>query len=324
MLMEFTYYTRNFECESCAKIISKVVARFPGASLVETDLSTGKIVFESEEADEQGIVKEVGEKGFVLSKTPIERNAAFDNAANAEKAGAFQIGWQFIKSVLTGSSGFQVERMLLEAALITLVLVAGLGMLASYALPSLDGGSGKFIWLMPLIAVAVGVNSYVFWHSRVYRREFTCMSGMMIGMTIGMISGFMIGALVAASSGMFAGSVIGMAVGMLVGAYCGYCCGIMGTLEGLMAGVMGGIMGAMTTIMMLNDHLLEFLYILFAACALVMGGLSYMIYKEAGSTPGTSVPPVWRIIAANVIAAVIIIAIMVVSPKGPLAWVVFN
>src|SRR3989344_1209187 len=86
-------------------------------------------------------------------------------------------------------------------------------------------------------------------------KQFGCMSGMMIGMTTGMIAGFMGGYFIGATNGMFIGGVFGIVVGSLIGIWTGSCCGIMGFMEGIMAGFMGGLMGAMTSVMLLNDHI---------------------------------------------------------------------
>jgi len=280
----------------------------------------GKITIECEPGDEVEITKAVREKGYGLSTTPLESKAGSEGKSSLETAK------NFFSSVINGKNGFEIERTLLENTLLSFFLIIGAEILFAVILTSF----GKTVletykWLFLLLAVGVSANAFAVWHSIAYRKEFTCGSGMMVGMTLGMMSGFMIGALVAASNGMFVGSVVGIAVGMLVGGYCGYCCGIMGLLEGLMAGIMAGIMGAMTAIMLLNDHMLEFLFILFGACTIVLAGLSYMIYKEAGGEGSkTSLPSGLTLVLINVGMALLIVLIMVLGPKGPLAWVGFG
>jgi len=51
-------------------------------------------------------------------------------------------------------------------------------------------------------------------------------------------------------------------------------------MEGLLAGMMGGVMGAMTTLMLLNDNVLLFFPFIFASSAVILMGLSYMVYKD--------------------------------------------
>ncbi|MBS3089004.1 hypothetical protein J4402_04485 [Candidatus Pacearchaeota archaeon] len=118
---------------------------------------------------------------------------------------------------------------------------------------------------------------------RAYER-FGCMSGMMIGMTIGMIAGFAAGFYIGATNGMFIGGVFGMAVGIILGVWMGSCCGVMGFMEGIMAGFMGGWMGAMTSVMLINDHLKLATGMIFVVTSVIMVGLNYMIYTETKET----------------------------------------
>ena len=313
--MKFTYYVKGFECESCARVISRVVSSFPGASLTEANQYTGAITIECEPEDEKQIIQAVREKGYSLSTQPLQTDYS------AEKS-PLENGKNYVLGLFEGKHGFQVEQSLLQATLLSFLLTIGAEVLASIIL---NIPLENYKWLFALSAVAVSANAFAVWHSIAYRKEFTCMNGMMVGMALGMMTGFMVGAVVAASSGMFVGSVVGMLFGMAIGAYTGYCCGIMGVLEGLMAGLMSGIMGAMTTIMLLNDHVIAFLFILFAACTVVLAGLSYMIWKEAGGREGKAkLPSGLNIVAANVAIGLILVLIMVYAPKGPLAWVGFG
>ena len=111
-------------------------------------------------------------------------------------------------------------------------------------------------------------------------KNMACMSGMMVGMTIGMISGFLAGYFLGATNGMFVGGVFGMSIGIILGVWMGSCCGVMGFLEGIMAGVMGGWMGAMTSVMLLNDHLKLATFLIFVVSAVILISLNYMIYLE--------------------------------------------
>ena len=82
-------------------------------------------------------------------------------------------------------------------------------------------------------------------------KEFPCMSGMMIGMTLGMLSSFLIGFYVASTNGMFYG---------------------------------GFLMGAMTSVMLLNDHLKTAGILIFIISSIIMIKLNYMVYNETKET----------------------------------------
>ncbi len=327
--MRYTYYVKGFECESCAKVISRIISRFPGASLVHSEQSTGKIVLECPEGDEKQIVKETEERGYHLSLEPLKSPDANQGESQTQDQPAgksvLALTGKFLGGIINDEKGYGLERYLLETTLLSFFLIVGVEIFVSIFLVGSSFDLSRYKWLFVLSAVGIASVAYTTWHAIAYRRDFSCMGGMMVGMTIGMMAGFLSGALIAASNGMFVGAVVGMALGMLIGAYTGYCCGIMGLLEGLMAGIMGGIMGAMTTIMLLNDHMLEFLFILFGACTLVLGGLSYMIYKEAGGLGNEGkLPSGLTLVLVNVLAALLIVAVIVFVPKGPLAWVAFK
>ncbi|MEK6927402.1 MAG: hypothetical protein AABX11_03135 [Nanoarchaeota archaeon] len=136
-------------------------------------------------------------------------------------------------------------------------------------------------------------------------KKFGCMSGMMIGMTCGMIAGFLPGYYLGATNGMFFGGMFGMIVGIVFGIWNGKCCGIMGVMEGVMAGFMGGWMGAMTSVMLLNDHLL------FATIAISIVGwalmlmLNYMIYFESKDREAENKEPMYAVLAFVFIATIV-------------------
>ena len=116
-------------------------------------------------------------------------------------------------------------------------------------------------------------------HVRAYG-DFQCMTGMMIGMTSGMVSSFLVGFYIGATNGLFIGGLSGMIVGGALGIYLGRCCGIMGIMEGIMAAFMGGWMGAMTSVMLLNDHIKAASVIVLIVNAIIALLLHYMIYNE--------------------------------------------
>ena len=149
-------------------------------------------------------------------------------------------------------------------------------------------------------------------------KEFPCMSGMMIGMTIGMISGFLSGFYVGATNGMFYGSIFGMLIGISLGIWNGKCCGVMGMMEGIMAGFMGGIMGAMTAIMMFNDNLKAATVVIFIISAVILFGLSFMIYKETKEAERKHKDDEFFEIILSSILTFITIWIMVFGPRSVL------
>lgn len=193
-----------------------------------------------------------------------------------------------LKGIWKGEPNFAAERALLGNAALSFALLLVLDLAAYFvffkSVPHFDA----FAPIILLIAVGAVANVSALFHFKSFKSGFSCMSGMMIGMTLGMISGFMFGALAGAMNGMFIGSLAGMLGGMAAGAYSGSCCGVMGTMEGLMAGIMSGTMGAMLSVMLLADHLIAFLFVLFAALCVVLAGLSYMMVKESGPSQKTN------------------------------------
>ncbi len=147
-------------------------------------------------------------------------------------------------------------------------------------------------------------------------KGFACMSGMMIGMTCGMIAGFLPGYYIGATNGMFVGGMFGMIVGIVFGIWNGKCCGIMGVMEGVMAGFMGGWMGAMTSVMLLNDHLL------FATIAISIVGwvlmimLNYMIYFESKDREANGKELMLPVITFVFVATIITVIVITYFPKS--------
>ncbi len=110
--------------------------------------------------------------------------------------------------------------------------------------------------------------------------QFPCMAGMMIGMTTGMVAGFLTSFYVGATNGLFVGSIFGMIAGVGLGVWSGSSCGVMGIMEGAMAGFMSGPMGAMTSVMLLNDHVQAMGVIVFLLGTIMLGGVNYMVFIE--------------------------------------------
>jgi hypothetical protein len=192
----------------------------------------------------------------------------------------------YIGSVVAGETHVEVESRLLNYALGTTALLCIVAAVFLYG-PMLEayGNPLPAASLLFFVIAAAVMSVYSVSHMDTYRKGMTCSNGMMVGMTTGMVSGYMVGAVIGATNGMFVGSVTGTAVGIFIGLALGKHSGVMGAMEGVMAGLMAGTMGAMTTVMMINDNLLAFLYILAGICLAITGMLSYMMFREAGPAP---------------------------------------
>lgn len=215
-----------------------------------------------------------------------------------------------------GDAAFSQERRIAT----TSVAVLGALLLVTYWLGVARLVPAGALPFLALSAWAVSLCAGVLWHFRGYHGDFTCMTGMMIGMTAGMVPGFIVGALVGALNGIFPGTVVGMLVGMVAGSWAGKCCGVMGLMEGMMAGLMSGTMGAMMALMLLNQFFLPFLILLNACSTLILVGLSYAMYREAGPLPKRSLSPL-RFSGAAILAFALLAAFLVWGPRVGVVWV---
>jgi len=228
---------------------------------------------------------------------------------------------RYVKAILAGEQHVQVEARLFNYAIATAaVLVVAGALVYSALLPATpDTAAYLPLFLLTIISAVAIVFSYT--HIMHYGKSLSCANGMMVGMIMGMLSGFMAGALLGATNGMFIGSVGGMAVGIVLGGNLGRIVGVMGALEGIMAGLMSGIMGAMTSVMMLNDNLVAFLYISSGLCVFMLGGLSYMMHREAGDAPIQERSVRFReFLLAGIILSLALVGIMLYGPKGPVVY----
>jgi len=180
-----------------------------------------------------------------------------------------------------------------------------------------DNFMGKYGVLFLLIIISYSLILSTIRQIRAYK-EFSCMSGMMIGMTIGMVAGFLAGFFVGATNGMFFGSMFGIIIGIMLGMWNGYCCGIMGIMEGIMAGFMGGLMGAMSSVMMINDHLIAASIIVTFVCSIILIGLSYMIHKETIERERQHKESHLFTIVSSTILTIITSLFIVLGPRGGL------
>jgi len=214
-----------------------------------------------------------------------------------------------------------MESALLKNAVLSFVLLIAFEAIAFYAFFSPGESLAAWLPLVLPIVFSTVLSVAGVWHVRTYRAAFTPMTGMMVGMTVGMIPGFLIGAIVGATNGMFVGSITGMFAGMLAGAWCGSCVGVMGVMEGLMAGVMAGTMGAMLSVMMLYDNFLAFLFVLAAVFAVIGGGLSYLVYKEAGGKMRAAAPASFlSFFTACFVIAFAVTLLALYGPKAAVVW----
>ncbi len=223
---------------------------------------------------------------------------------------------KFLSLVLKGDARFRFERELLAITALVLVVSMALNLFVVSFLATLEASKALPFMGFGSIGIALGLLSIG--HIRPYGRQ-TCQAGMMLGMGVGMMLGFLVGALFGATNGMFIGSVLGMLVGMGLGAWIGRCCGAMGVLEGLMGGLMAGTMGAMLTVMLFNDHQLEFMVFLWAVCAVILGLLSYMLFEENGLAPKTARVDVWKFLLLGVLLTLVTDYLLLFGPKSPLA-----
>ncbi|MEW6721759.1 MAG: hypothetical protein AB1324_00700 [Candidatus Micrarchaeota archaeon] len=306
--MDYRLDLNGMTCGSCERLIQRV-AEQNGGTVREVDANSGVVTLACDETALGKIKSELASKGFP------ERRAGEGQRGDPARVG------KYVASIIAGEAHVETEGRLLNYALgsaASLVLLFGAVYAAFQAIiPS------AFAYL-PLIALAIAssvLSVFSYSHMKAYSRSISCSNGMMVGMTMGMISGFLVGALVGAANGMFIGSLAGMAAGIALGGNLGRCCGIMGALEGVMAGLMAGIMGAMTSVMMLGDNLVLFLYILFGVCAFVLGGLSYMMFREAGAAPADAQKARFAEFAgASAAFAIALSLVMVYGPKGPFVY----
>lgn len=303
---EYRLELSGITCESCGKLIRRV-AEQNGAVVRDIDFQTHSVSLSCEPEKLGPLKKQLAEKGYP--------EKGIDTGTRGKPERIFR----YITAVISGEKQVAVENRLLNYALGSLIALMILGAAAYAAAP--QSIQPEYVPLLALVISGAVVTVGAYHHMDCYRKSLSCMNGMMVGMTMGMISGFMVGALIGATNGMFIGSVAGMGVGIALGVRLGSCCGIAGAMEGAMAGLMAGIMGAMTSVMMLYDNLVAFLYILFGLCAIILGGLSYMMFREAGSAePAALGARFSHFFVTSAVLAALLSAIMIFGPKGPLVF----
>ncbi len=314
-MTEYKINLSGMTCESCEKLIRGVAER-NGAAVTDVSAAKGYVVLNCDEAKLSILKQQFADKGYP-EKIPESNSAT--NGANG-RGDLSRVG-KYLRSIIAAAPEVAVESKLLNYSIGTMALLVLLSALAfRFFLSSVENISSYPPLLFLIIASSVLITAS-YSHVRHYRNVLSCMHGMMAGMTAGMISGFLIGALIGATNGMFMGSVAGMVAGVALGFQVGRCCGIMGTLEGTMAGVMAGIMGAMTSIMLLIDNLVLFLYILFGICTIILGGLSYMLYRESVAPDAEFKLTFSQFAAMGIFLSVILALVMLYGPKGAITYI---
>jgi len=280
---------QGMHCDACEKTITRALAK-EDITIRRISYKTGKATVEGD-MDKERIARIISTKGYSLKHPKSEPSRQERKNTEVEKTmlvnGIFVLG--------------------------TLLIVQTLLTIGIYA--RLPGYVPRQFWLFIIIPIALTANIIALWHQRAYRKEVSCMTGMMVGMTIGMTTGFMVGAIFGLTNGMFWGSVIGTLVGIGAGVYAGRCCGTMGVMEGTMAGLMSGTMGAMLTVMMVSDHPEWFMAFLFVICIAILGGMMRTTWEENHETR-VEAWPVSSVIAVTFSIMLILSMLILVLPKG--------
>ncbi|MBI5553459.1 MAG: hypothetical protein HY917_01840 [Candidatus Diapherotrites archaeon] len=303
--LEFTGMT----CGSCERIMERIAER-NGARVNEIDADSGLVSLTCAPEKLSPILEEFARNGF-RKKGSVE-----------EPRGNPRRVLDYLGALVSAAEHVQAESILFNYSLAGL-MASTLALLVSYFL--FFNGVPDVLAYFPfwVLAVLTSVSSvYSYYNAKCYSNGISCTNGMMVGMIMGMIPGFMAGAIAGATNGMFVGSLAGMALGIILGVKAGKTCGIMGAMEGAMAGLMAGIMGAMTSVMMLNDHLVAFLFILFALCGALLLGMSYLLHREEGQRDQTHVSvglPRFALLCVGL--SLLLVVLMVYGPKGPLTFI---
>ncbi len=298
-----TLLLSGMSCGACEKVIERVAER-NGAGVEEVDAGKGLVRLRCPEGSLGAIKEELAQRGFRETNADEERGDPRRLVA-------------YIRSVVAAEPHVELENRLLNYSIASASLILLGGSVFYGSLLDALGSAVRAASMILFVMAAAVLTAYSYTHMSAYRKWMSCSNGMMVGMTTGMASGFMIGGILGATNGMFVGSVAGMAVGISLGLALGRYCGIMGAMEGVMAGLMSGTMGAMTTVMMLNDHVIAFMYILSAICVAIVGGLGYMMFREAGPAPRDGYRGGFAVFAYVAIAlSAMMVLIMLFGPKS--------
>jgi hypothetical protein len=295
-------------CGACDKLIERVVAQ-NGAEVKEIDADKSLVEILAPPGKIDTIKEQLALRGF--------REKGADEGERGDPRRVLE----YFRSIIAGEAHVEVESRLFNYALGATAVLAIAGALSFGIVLGIFGdalSAGSLLFFTIITAV---MSVYAFSHMDTYRKGLTCANGMMVGMTSGMVSGYMVGAVIGATNGMFVGSVTGTAVGISIGLALGRHSGVMGAMEGMMAGLMSGTMGAMTSVMMINDNLLAFLYILSGICLATVGLLSYMMFREAGPAPRHGFRGGFmRFLLDSGALSALMMAIIIYGPKGAIVF----
>ena len=303
MVVRLELSVQNISCESCERVISRLVSRFNDAKFESISADGKTLLLSCNEKDVEKIKGVLSQYNY-LEEQPVKFYAGF-----------------VAKQLFSDSSAFLAERTFLTRLLVVFgVIFSMLALFQIFVFNNIE--VGKKLWpVLLLVPFGIILNMTSLWHARLLRKNFACNTGMMIGMTIGMMSGFMLGVILGATNGMFIGSVVSMFAGMFLGAWAGKPVGVMGVLEGMMAGLMGGLMGPMLSVMLITDNLIVFLYLFFIACTAIIVGLSYLIFRESGPIMDEKVVPSFTTMLFSALLVLILIVLLAMfGPKSAIAW----
>jgi copper chaperone CopZ len=301
--MKTTLYVQDIECESCTRLVDRSIKTLHGINEYTIQKDSVIIDYDPSLIKEEAIIEAISSKGYAASKFPLSK-MSFKRR---------------FEDILKNKKKYAVERKMFLISLASFFSLLAIDLLAYFLLFRNQAGffAATWQWFLYLDITVVSIAAAI-WHLKAYKGAVTSMTGMMIGMTLGMQAGFMIGAVFGAVNGLFIGSMIGMISGVLLGVYGGKDTGIMGALQGMMSGLMGGTMGAMTTYMMMNDHVLLFMPAFMLINIAIMWGMSYMIYEEVVEDKKVQVVPTdfGTFFAYVFIFSIILAAIMIYAPKS--------
>ncbi|MFH1520321.1 MAG: cation transporter [Candidatus Micrarchaeota archaeon] len=303
---EYELKLKGMTCGSCETLVERAITQ-QGGELCEINASEGKVKLRCDENRLEEIKQKLAEKGFAEK--------------NDHQRGRPERVIEYISNIFQGKPQTAVESRLAEYVIGSGALMMILTAIFFIVYPASFQTVRPYMLLFVLLYGGVNMILFSYYHIKCYWKNMNCSNGMMVGMTVGMMSGFLAGALVGATNGMFLGSIIGMVFGIAPGLALGKHSGIMGAMEGIMAGIMAGTMGAMLSVMMINDNMILFLYILFGLCAVMIGGLSYMMHREAGETPIKEFKVKFATFFLVALAVTILMAvIMMYGPKNGLIY----
>lgn len=312
MQKEFKLNLNGLTCGSCELLIERIAGQ-NNARVKSIDPANGRLVVEIEEGSIGALKQQLAEKGF------NER----DETTGALQRGELSNVTRYLAGLLAGEDKFYVESRLLSYAIGSMaVLILFFSLFYANVLKDLRN-SAEYLPLVFLSIVISVVSVFSHFHITCYRKSLscTCTNGMMAGMVAGMFIGLVAGMIIGATNGMFIGSVAGVVFGILLGADVGRYSGVMGALEGILAGLMAGTMGAMLSVMTINDNLILLLYFVAAISIFSIGGLTYMLHREAGIAQREGLRTGFaKFLAISAVISAFIVILMFYGPKGPIFY----